>query len=649
MNPATPQLTRNTALDEQALLRRAADFTALETLSGLWEILADRYGKTLALWDPHATPEVKITYTELATKIRTLAAGLQSYGLAAGTTVGLIADNSPRWLQMDQAIMLAGAANAVRSAQAEREEALYILSHSRSRALVVENLAVLEKLQPDVDALPLEFIALLSDETPPADAKIPTYAFTQVFEAGSQNKFQPVPDRRREDLATLIYTSGTTGKPKGAMLTHGNLLHQVTATTAVLQPEKGDRALSILPSWHAYERSCEYFLLSQGCAQIYTGLRFFKKDLQRYQPHYMVGVPRLWESVYEGIQKTLREQPESRQRLANFFFAASNRYIHAKRCWQRLDLENLSPSPAQRAIAFCQMVLNWPLHALGQRLVYRKIRQATGGKLKTVFSGGGALARHLDDFYEIIGIPLLVGYGLTETAPMTHGRRLCRNLRWSAGKPFPETAAKIVDPQTRQPLPVGEQGLVLLRGPQVMKGYFENPEATAKAIDSEGWFDSGDLGWVTPWNDLVLTGRAKDTIVLSNGENIEPQPIEDACLRSPYIDQIVLVGQDRRAIGALIVPNFEALQQWAQTTGTALNTEDAAALNANGALQDLLRKELTREVQNRPGYRPDDRIGAFWLLLEPFSPENGLMTQTLKIKRPVVANRYATEIAALYT
>ncbi|MEO0947688.1 MAG: AMP-binding protein [Cyanobacteria bacterium J06641_5] len=648
MNPVPSELTRDTALDEQALMRRTADFTTLEVLSELWDTLADRYGKTLALWDPHANPEVKLTYTELAANIRTLATGLQSFGLAAGTTVGLIADNSPRWLQMDQAIMLAGAANAVRSAQAEREEALYILSHSRSRALVVENLEVLGKLQPDASKLPLEFIVLLSDETPPTESKVPVYAFTQVLEAGRKGEFQPVPDRRREDLATLIYTSGTTGKPKGAMLTHGNLLHQVTATTAVLQPEKGDRALSILPSWHAYERSCEYFLLSQGCAQIYTSLRSFKKDLQKYQPHYMVGVPRLWESVYDGIQKTMREQPESRQKLANFFFAASKRYIRSKRCWQCLDLENLSPSLPQRLVAGLQAIANWPLHALGQRLVYRKIRQATGGKLKTVFSGGGALARHLDDFYEIIGIPLLVGYGLTETAPITHGRRLCGNLRWSAGKPLPETAAKIVDPQTRQLIPAGEQGLVLLRGPQVMKGYFDNPEATAKAIDSEGWFDSGDLGWVTPWDDLILTGRAKDTIVLSNGENIEPQPIEDVCLRSPYIDQIVLVGQDRRSLGALIVPNFDALQQWAAAENTTLDTEDVAALNANRALQNLLRQELTREVRDRPGYRPDDRIGAFWLLLEPFSPENGLMTQTLKIKRPVVASRYATEIAALY-
>jgi long-chain acyl-CoA synthetase len=227
-----------------------------------------------------------------------------------------------------------------------------------------------------------------------------------------------------------------------------------------------------------------------------------------------------------------------------------------------------------------------------------------------------------------------------------------------------ETENRIVDPETRQPLPVGQQGLVLIRGPQVMKGYYKNPEATAKAIDSEGWFDSGDLGWVTPANDLVLTGRAKDTIVLTNGENIEPQPIEDACVRSPYIDQIILVGQDQRSLGALIVPNLEALQQWATSQNLQLrlpeqireketsNSSEAfrTAIDLDSKeVQNLFKQELNREVQNRPGYRPDDRIGTFKLILEPFSIENGMMTQTLKIRRPVVTERYRDIINGMFT
>jgi long-chain acyl-CoA synthetase len=264
---------------------------------------------------------------------------------------------------------------------------------------------------------------------------------------------------------------------------------------------------------------------------------------------------------------------------------------------------------------------------------------------------------------------VLVGYGLTETSPVANARRPWRNLRGSAGQPVPGTEIRIVDPETRKPLPVGQRGLVLIRGPQVMQGYYQNPEATRKAIDPDGWFDSGDLGWVTEANDLVLTGRAKDTIVLTNGENIEPQPIEDACLRSAYVDQIMLVGQDQKSLGALIVPNLEALEKWAIAQGHSLQLPagEAASTGQEAAgsptpnspslppitldskpIQDLFRKELTREVQNRPGYKIDDRIGPFRLLLEPFTMENGLLTQTLKIRRNVVMDRYQGMINEMF-
>ena len=256
-------------------------------------------------------------------------------------------------------------------------------------------------------------------------------------------------------------------------------------------------------------------------------------------------------------------------------------------------------------------------------------------------------------FFEIVSIPVLVGYGLTETAPVTNARAPHRNMRGSSGRPLPETEIRIVDPETRQPLPPEQRGLVLIRGTQVMQGYYKNPEATAKAINAEGWFDSGDLGWVTPSNDLVLTGRAKDTIVLSNGENIEPQPIEDACVRSPYIDQIMAVGQDQRSLGALIVPNLEALRSWAQKQNLNLflpqtSTETTKNDLHSKPVRELFRQELNRQVKDRPGYRADDRIGPFEFVLEPFSIENGMMTQTLKIKRPVVGERYRDIINRMF-
>ncbi|MGJ5629294.1 AMP-dependent synthetase/ligase [Nostoc sp. CALU 1950] len=640
---------------ERQALKRVVDYTNVESLPEIWPLAAQQFGNIVALHNPHAKPEVVITYTQLAEQIQLFAAGLQALGVKVGDRISLIADNSPRWFIADQGIMTAGGVDAVRSSQAEKEELLFIIANSGSTAIVVEDLKTLKKLQDRLNDLPIQVVILLSDEAPPTGETLKVLNFSQLIEIGVNHNFVPV-KQNRDALATLIYTSGTTGKPKGVMLSYNNLMHQVTTFGTVLQPNAGDMVLSILPSWHSYERTVEYYLLSQGCTQVYTNLRSVKGDLRQFKPNYMVGVPRLWESIYEGVQKQFREQPAKKQRLIKFLLGMSEKYIRARRVAQGLDLNNLHASPVERLAARIIAAALLPLHALGERLVYAKVREATGGRVKQMISGGGALPRHIDNFFEIIGVQILQGYGLTETSPVTHVRRPWRNLIGASGLPLPATEAKIVDPETKAPLPIEKRGLVLLKGPQIMQGYYQNPQATAKAIDAEGWFDSGDLGWLTPQDDLVLTGRAKDTIVLTNGENIEPQPIEDACLRSPYIDQIMLVGQDQRSLGALIVPNVEALEKWAVSQNLILDTPNDQVTSSDSQkidfesrmIQDLFRQELNREVQNRPGYRPDDRIGAFKLILEPFSIENGLMTQTLKVRRHVVTERYRDIIDGMF-
>ncbi|MBW4685879.1 MAG: long-chain fatty acid--CoA ligase [Komarekiella atlantica HA4396-MV6] len=638
---------------ERQALERLVDYTNVESLPEIWPLAAKRFGDTVVLHSPHAKPEVTITYAQLAEQIQSFAAGLQALGVKVGDRISLIADNSPRWFIADQGIMTAGGVDAVRSSQAEREELLFIIANSGSTALVLEDLKTLNKLQDRLKDLPIQLVVLLSDEAPPTEETIKVLNFSQLIEIGLKHTFVPV-RQKRDALATLIYTSGTTGKPKGVMLSYNNLMHQVTTFGTVVQPQKGDIVLSILPSWHSYERTVEYYLLSQGCTQVYTNLRSFKGDLKEFKPHYMVAVPRLWESIYEGVQKQFREQPANKQRLINFLLGISEKYIKARRIAQGLSLDNLHASSVERLAAKILASALFPLHALGEKLVYAKVREATGARIKQVISGGGALPRHIDNFFEIIGVQILQGYGLTETSPVTHVRRPWRNMIGTSGQPLPVTEAKIIDPETKAPLPVGKRGLVLLRGPQIMQGYYQNPQATAKAIDAEGWFDSGDLGLVTPQNDLVLTGRAKDTIVLSNGENIEPQPIEDACLRSPYIDQIMLVGQDQRSIGALIVPNLEALEKWAQSQNLQLRLPETSSESTTTVdleskiIQDLFRRELNQEVQNRPGYRPDDRIGPFRFILEPFSIENGMMTQTLKTRRHIVTERYRDIIDGMF-
>ncbi len=639
----------------QMAISSPVDYHSLQSLSEIWSIASPRFSKIKALVAPHVKPQISLTYQELYQKIQQFGAGLQALDVQPQDKIALFADNSPRWFIADQGIMSAGGIDVVRSSVAEKQELLYIYEDSDSKVLVAENSQTLEKLRPEIDSLPLKFIILLSDEIVEINEEIKVYNFSQLLDLGTTVTLNPV-SRDKNALATLIYTSGTTGKPKGVMLSHSNLLHQVNNLYTIIECHAGDRALSILPSWHAYERSAEYFLLSQGCTLYYTNLRSIKSDLKKHHPQYIVGVPRLWESLYEGIQKQFREQPASKQKLIRGFLNLSEQYIQAKRIAQDLSLEHLESSAAEKLLATIKASLLAPVHSLGDKIVYHKVREALGGEVKSLISGGGSLAKHLDNFYEIVNLPILVGYGLTETAPVANARKLARNFRYTSGQPIPETEIKIVDPTTKETLPPGETGLVLIKGSQVMQGYYKKPEATAKAIDSEGWFNSGDLGWVTKDNDLVLTGRAKDTIVLTNGENIEPQPIEDACVRSVYIDQIMLVGQDKRSLGALIVPNLETLQQWLTNQKLDLtlpspNADLATVANSDlysKPIQNLFRQELNREVQNRPGYRPDDRIGQFMFILEPFSQENGLMTQTLKIKRPIVRERYQALIDAMY-
>ena len=324
---------------EQLNLKNSLDYSQVNSLTEVWSIASDRFQNLTALENPHDDPPVKLSYRDLWQQIQTFATALQSLGLDSGDElpprVVLFSENSPRWFIADQGIIAAGAADAVRSSQADRDELLYIAQHSQSRGLVLENLATLEKLQSSNDeelrlSQDIAWVVLLSEETPPEETPFRLLNFSQFMALGDAARFK-LPQSDRSTLATLIYTSGTTGRPKGAMLTHGNLLHQVNAFRHVFVPQAGDRALSILPSWHVYERTCEYFLLSQGCAQIYTSLRYFKTDLKDHQPQIMIGVPRLWESIYEGVQKNFREQPANKQKLVSFFINVSRRHLQAQK------------------------------------------------------------------------------------------------------------------------------------------------------------------------------------------------------------------------------------------------------------------------------------------------------------------------------
>jgi len=616
-----------------------------QSLADLWKLYSVEYADIKAVIDKYSGYE--FTYKEFYEKIKLLSCGLQSLGLKKGEHVSLFSENSSKWLLADQAILFIGAVNAVRGSVAPDDELGYILSHSDSVGLIAENLSVILRLKENIKNSELKFIICLSDEEFQDSIKqdFPIYKLDEVLDLGKDFLYEPV-EIKKDDLATLIYTSGTTGSPKGVMLTHSNLLSQIRILKNRIFIDKGSISLSVLPTWHSYERTGEYFLLSYGSTIAYTNLINLKNDIKEYKPDIFISVPRIWEAFYNGILSGIEKQDLNKRNFIQYCLKISEIYIKSKRIADNRDILNINTSLVHKLKAASVAALLHPLHKFADKALYSKIRLAFGGNLKQGITGGGAITRHLDDFYEIAGVNVINGYGLTETSPCLSANSLEGNLRGSVGKPLDETELKIVDPETFMLLENHKTGVVMAKGPQVMRGYYKNPEDTDKILSKDGWINTGDLGWITQNGELVLTGRAKDIIVLSNGENIEPQTIEDACLKSPFIDQIMLVGQDQASLGALVIPNQESIKLWFENHN--IKCHDFSEITKKPEVQKLFKKVLTECVKSRPHYRSFEKIQYFKILNEPFTIENGLMTQTMKLRKNEIQKRYENLIKEMF-
>lgn len=596
-----------------------------------WELLVERYSDRVALKDDYMQEEY--TFGKAFDAIKQFSCGLKSLGLKKGNHVSIFSENSARWMIADQAFLISGMVDAVRGTGASVQELEYILEQSDSIALVVENLSLLNKLLPKAEALGLKFIMHLSREKFEGKSSCPVYSFEDVMALGQDKEFKTT-SLNKEDLATLIYTSGTTGFPKGVMLTQGNILSQIRNIHSTLRAEEPGMALCILPIWHAYERTVEYYLMACGVTMVYTNLKNFKTDIKKYNPSYFVSVPRIWDSIYEGMQKKISEMPESRQKFIKFLLKNSVEFKNAKRLLLSSSKQNFYPNVVQKASAAAIMAKNAAMHTFASKVVYPKFKAGISPNFIMGISGGGALQWHLDEFFDAVGIDVLNGYGLTESSPVIGVRRRDNNTLGSIGKPIDETQIKIIDPESKIEIKNGKKGVLCIKGPQVMRGYYKNPEATRDVISSEGWLNTGDLVQISPDGSILITGRAKDTIVLSNGENIEPQGIEDACLKSPFIKQIVLVGQDKPSLGALIVPDYENIKT---------HTESAVAV------EQLIRQEVKKLVAERENFVSFERISSVRIIEEEFTIDNGLMTPTVKIRRNKVFERYSSVIEDMFS
>ncbi|KAK1282366.1 hypothetical protein QJS10_CPB22g00731 [Acorus calamus] len=636
----------------------------------IWRSSAERYGDRIALVDPYHNPPSQLTYKQLEQEILDFSEGLRVVGAIPDEKLALFADNSCRWLVADQGIMATGAINVVRGTRSSVEELLQIYIHSESSAIVVENPEFFNKLAVNLfSKANVRFLIILWGEKSCIDANmvhdIPAFTYDEIIRLGKDRR-QSVPHSFKEghgyihesiksdDVATLMYTSGTSGNPKGVMLTHENLLHQIKNLWDFVPAKPGDRFLSMLPSWHAYERASEYFIFTLGVEQVYTTVKNLKVDLGRYQPQYLISVPLVYETLYSAIQKQISTSSAVRKFVALALIHISLLYMDAIRVYEGNVLAQMQDQRSAIILFFEWLrgiivsAILWPLHLLGRKLLYQKIHNAIG-ITKAGISGGGSLPMHIDRFFEAIGVKVQNGYGLTETSPVLAARKPSCNVLGTVGHPLRETEIKIVDVESGEELPAGSKGIIKVRGPQVMKGYYKNPSATRKALDEEGWLDTGDIGWIAPNNlmgpsrncggMLVLEGRAKDTIVLTTGENVEPSELEEAIMRSSLIQQVVVVGQDQRRLGALVVPNKDEVIEAARK----LSILDSSSEIDRDKMVELLRDEIRKWTSECTF-----QIGPILIVDDPFTIDSGLMTPTMKVRRDRVTERYSDEIAKLY-
>jgi long-chain acyl-CoA synthetase len=601
--------------------------------------------------------------TFLPTSFRTLyeqgldlATALIAQGLQAREHVGLIADNRFEWILSDYGILLAGAADVPRGTDITDSEMVYILTHSDARMVFIENAAVLQRLLACRNQLhSIRTIILM---TPCDSVPEGVHRLGDLLADGAKRRTQgdrSAIERARavtpEDLFTIIYTSGTTGTPKGVQLTHANMCSQIDNLPLALRA--GDRALSILPVWHSYERVFEMLCISRGVGTYYTTLRGIAEDLKTVKPSVMASAPRLWENLYLKILANVKSAPPNRQALFHLAYRATRNVKRAQRFFlgQQLDVHGRSPLQSLRLAL--QHALSWLVSiipaTLLDGLVLKKIRAIVGGKFRGTISGGGALQPHVDEFFNFIGIPVLEGYGMTETAPVLAVRTWQNLVIGSVGPFYPHTEVRIVDladgailypDSTRRGGGRGLRGEIHVKGPQVMRGYYKDPEATARVL-RDGWMNTGDIGMVTFNDTLKILGRSKDTIVLLNGENVEPVPIESRLVESPYIDQCMVVGQDQKCLAALIVPSFEHFRL------AGINVSSIGELIVLQEAHQLVDDDIRELVNHSHGFKSFERVTAWRFVSKPFEVGDE-MTSTFKLKRHVITERYAPLITEMF-
>jgi long-chain acyl-CoA synthetase len=538
-----------------------------------------------------------------------------------GDRVALLSENRPEWAISDLAILAAGGVNVPMFSTLTPPQVEHIVRDSGAKIICVSSEKQWQKVEAfraNIDGLKLVIIFDAAD----SEKSDGVLTFDQVCELGEKAEngdsvYQKSRDAvTPDDLATIIYTSGTTGQPKGAMLTHNNFMSNVRACSEIVGFADADVFLSFLPLAHVFERMGGHYLpLSCGATVAYAeSPSSVAQNMKEIRPTIMMSVPRLYELMHEKIISAVQKGSSLKQKI---FY------------WSVRVGEKVSQAIQQQKKPSAILGLKY---GLANKLVFNKLQEATGGRLRFFVSGGAPLSKSIAEFFHAAGILILEGYGLTETSPVIS---VNRPDQWKFGTVGTQIAGFEVK--------IAEDGEILSRGPHIMQGYFNKPEETAEAIDADGWFHTGDIGEMDADGFLKITDRKKNIIVLSNGKNIAPQPIENQLTQSLYINQVMLIGDQRKSVSALIVPNFDAIKEYAAEE--ELDTKDIAQLIETKEIRQLIRKEIERLSTALTDF---ERVKMFTLQDREFTQEADEMTPTLKLKRKVILERYGNKIEKMY-
>jgi long-chain acyl-CoA synthetase len=636
-------------------------------LAEVYKEAAEKFGSNPAFYQKNESKKYQATsYKELYEAGRNLAEALIELGVESREKVGFIADHKTEWAIVDAGVLMTGAADVPRGTDVTEAEMEYILNHAEAKIVFLENDKVLEKFNKVKSKIPNAKTLIIMDKKSEAKGTLKLYDLIEkgaALRAKGTNKVDArIADIKPDDLFTLIYTSGTTGQPKGVMLMHSNMMYQIKEVLPLLKITSKDRVLSILPVWHIFERVFLYGAVSCGGATYFTNVRDLKSDFAEAKPTFMASAPRLWESIYLGIYNRLndpKQTPPARKAIFNLAYFFSKHFHASTRFLVGNEVDYVGRNPVEslfKAVySILVAILTFLPYKLFDLIALSKIRQATGGHLKATCSGGGALQKHVDVFFNDIGLEVIEGYGMTETAPVISCRTFDKLILGSVGPVAPNCEVQIRDLNGGAILTHvksngsiegkrGAKGVVHIKGPQVMKGYYKNPDATNKAL-KDGWMDTGDIGMINFKDALTLTGRAKDTVVLLGGENVEPVPIEDKLSQSDLISQVMVIGQDQKNLGAIIVPDFDKLKTWGKDNGVA--EEDSAKLIDNPKVKDLFKKEIKELNSSKNGFKSFEQVTPFFLITKPFEVGDEL-TNLFKLKRHIITEKYKEQIKKIY-